>query len=395
MFLMNNKKLLLVIDWSGLMYRSLALNALYGNTGKGTDYSNMEEMKSFIYKFAIDVCSILNIFHAAKVIIAADSPHPWRKDIDLGEIGYKGTRKHSETYNWNNIFKCADDLCSFFMDNGISVAKADHAEADDIICMVKEAVFEKYHDYNIVIVSADADLRQLIDYNKLTGQWCCVYNTIARGKTNRRMLYGTQEFLDWLNSADGQADIFFSNIDLAKNQVKEILLKNPVIQPSLEKPIEILMNKIFCGDDGDAVPSFYSWYSNAKQYKITPLKTKKICEAGDIKDIHDLNESANKGFLKHIIETAIKRDIDDIDIKERLMRQRKLVELNSSLFPENIRQYKADIEMVLNENNLLAYPMKAANILAGTEYAGASKRKAVEADIFKDLTKYTNMPDIV
>ena len=66
------KKTLLIIDWSNLMFRSLCLNALYGTTGRGTNYDSMDEMKSFIYKFAIDVCSLLNIFKAHKVIIATD-----------------------------------------------------------------------------------------------------------------------------------------------------------------------------------------------------------------------------------------------------------------------------------------------------------------------------------
>ncbi len=34
----------------------------------------------------------------------------------------------------------------------------DHCEADDIAAMCKETVFEKYPDYNIIIVSADADM---------------------------------------------------------------------------------------------------------------------------------------------------------------------------------------------------------------------------------------------
>lgn len=39
------------------------------------------------------------------------------------------------------------------------VAKVEHCEADDIAAMCKEIVFEKYPNYNVIIVSADADIR--------------------------------------------------------------------------------------------------------------------------------------------------------------------------------------------------------------------------------------------
>lgn len=384
-----NKKLLLVIDWSGLMYRSLALNALYGLTGRGTNYDSMDEVKSFVYKFATDICAILNIFQANKILIAVDSPKPWRKEIDLGEIGYKGNRHREGTYNWKNIYKGADDLAEIFKRQGCIVAKTEHGEADDMACLTKETVFEKYHDYNIIIVSADADLRQLVDFNKLTNQFCLVYNTIAKPKTGKRMLYCTQEFVDWLNTPDS-SDIFFSSIDMARQNMHNTLKKNPVIEITVDNPNEIVIGKIFGGDESDNVPSFYNWYSNTRLYKISPLKTKKICENAEIRCVSDLVDVANKGMLQHVIETVINRKIEDIDILERLNRQRKLVELNSVLFPDYIREYKADIEMMLGEQNQMIYPLKANTVLAGTDYSGSSKRQAVEAEIFKELGKYAN-----
>lgn len=198
----NLKKTLLIIDWSNLMFRSLCLNALYGNTGKGTNYDNMDEMKSFIYKFATDVCALLNIFKAQKVILAVDSQDPWRKQIPLGEVGYKGSRHKNSDYNWKNIFQCANDLQHYFEENGYHAAKIEKGEADDMTALCKEVIFESYPDYNIIIISADADLRQLIDFNTITKQYCIVYNTIAKGKSGKRYLYATQSFIEWLNTEE-------------------------------------------------------------------------------------------------------------------------------------------------------------------------------------------------
>ena len=103
---MANKNLL-ILDWSNLLFRSLFMNQLYGKT---SNYDRIEDMRSFIYKFATDVCSILNIFKPSNVIIATDAQHAWRKDVLPGEMGYKSNRQKNENYNWDNIFKCSDDL---------------------------------------------------------------------------------------------------------------------------------------------------------------------------------------------------------------------------------------------------------------------------------------------
>lgn len=388
----NNKKTLLVIDWSNLMFRSLALNALYGTTGMGTNYDNMDEMKSFIYKFATDVCSLLNIFKANKVIIATDAPHAWRKDIDMGtEVGYKGTRTRDNGYNWDNIFKCAKDLQSYFSQLGYHNAYVEHGEADDMAALCKSVVFSRYADYNVIIVSADADLRQLIDFNPVTKQFCCVYNTIGKGKSGKRYLYGTQEFIDWLNTEEKSNDIFFFSYDPARQYLKNLLKLNASIEVALEDPNDIVINKIFCGDDGDAVPAFYQWYVNGKCYRVTPAKVKKIRETIGIQNVQNVVDAAKSGDLHPLLEKVCKREIKDIDINERLDRQRHLVELSPSLFPEHIQEYKADIIMMMDSADSLTYPIKADTVLSKTPYAGVSKRKAVEASIFKDMDKYVGV----
>ena len=91
-----SNKVLLVIDYSNILFRSLFINQLYSTSGMKT-YESEAEMKSFIYKFAMDLCSIMNIFKPNNVIIATDSQHAWRKDILPGEDGYKSNRQKSES----------------------------------------------------------------------------------------------------------------------------------------------------------------------------------------------------------------------------------------------------------------------------------------------------------
>lgn len=380
---MKTNKTILCLDWSNILFRSLFINQLYGTK---MTYDNIEDCQSFIYKFATDVCSIINIFKPNNVILLTDSQHAWRKDVLPGEDGYKSNRQKQEGVNWDNIFKCSDDLKQLFKNAGCHVAEYEHSEADDMAALCKEVIFEKYHDYNLIIVSADADLRQLIDFDPLTNQYCAVYNTIVKGKTGKRFLYITQEMQGWLDKED-QVDIFFSNVDESKQYIKDIVSQNAKIGIEVENPNEILLHKIFCGDDGDCVPSFYSWIHNGKSVRITPAKERKIRETLGIKTIADLIQA--KDNLKPLIESIAKKDVNDININERLHRQRTLVELNSSLFPKDIQSYKDTVDYMIQSTGESVFAnMKAANILKGSEYENSNKPKALTASVFKDMEKY-------
>lgn len=95
--------------------------------------------------------------------------------------------------------------------------------------------------------------------------------------------------------------------------------------------------------------------------------------------------------LKPLLEKIAKKEVNDIDIHERLMRQRILVELNSQLFPENIRNYKDSIDYMVQDTPQYGFwNIKANGLLEGTEYEGANQKRALEADVFKDMSKYIN-----
>lgn len=382
---MQTNKVLLVLDWSNLMFRSLFMNSLYGKVG---NYDRIEDMQSFIYKFAIDVCSLINIFKPTNIIIATDAQHPWRKQILPEEVGYKSNRSKNGNFNWDNIFKCSDDLLHLLTKKGLHVAQVEYGEADDIVAMCTELVKYEYLEYNTVIVSADADLRQLISFDKDTHQYCVVYNTTGKGKgkANKRSIYATKEFIDWVNAED-QADIFFGTVDNKKTYIKNLLKQNTIIQLEETNPDEVLLHKIFCGDDGDCVPSMYHWYVSDKKQRITPSREQKIRNQIGINNVKDLCESIQ--LLPAAMEKVCKKEIDDIDIDERVQRQRVLVELNSKLFPEHIQEYKDTLNWMIKDTpEYNFWNFKAPDLFQGTKYENANKKKALEAEVFKDMDKY-------
>lgn len=381
----NNSKVLLVVDWSNLMFRSLFMHQFFGDVS-GT-YDRIEDLKSFTNKFAVDVCSIINMFKPNNVIIATDSQHAWRKDILPGEDGYKSNREKSENVNWDNIYKCSDDLQSILQRNGIHVANIERSEADDIMALIKETVFDEYPDYNIIIVSADADIRQLIDFDEESHQYCVVYNTTGRGKGTKRRMYATQSFLDWVNK-EQVVDIFFSEFEPSKQYVKDLLAANSIIELVSDNPNEVILSKIMCGDDGDCVPSFYGFYKDGRYVRTTPAKSKKILEMIGAYDVKSLIN--NKHRLQEAYEKVYKREVNDLDFSERLQRQRTLVELNTALFPEHIREYRDSIRYMLQDiPGTVFQNIKAQEMLKGTDYEGMDKKRALEADVFKDFERMT------
>lgn len=382
----STNKTILLLDWSNLMFRSLFLHKLYdGSTG----YEREEDLKSFTHKFAVDICSIINSIKPAHTIICADSQDAWRKQILPGDDGYKGNREKDSSVNWNNIYKCSDDLLKLLEKQGISVASTEHAEADDIMAMVKEIVFEKFPEYSLIIVSSDADIRQLMDFNIANKQYCIVYNTVAKPSTKKKHLYVTQAFKDWLDAPE-VCDIFFTDYtyDAQKHYIQEILADNPTIELTVENPEQILLNKILCGDDGDNVPSFYSYYKNGKLIRVTPKRSERMMAHIGARNLKELTERID--LFADAMKSVFKIDEVSVDCKERLNRQKLLVELDSHLFPQNIQDYKSTIEYDIRNIKLKPFQyMKADEVLKGTDYEGWGKRQALEAEVFKEFNRLT------
>lgn len=383
------KKNLLVFDWSNMSFRSLFTSQIFGHA---SGYDTQEEINSFIAKMASDISMILRTFVPNKVIFAVDASDPWRKDLLASEeVGYKGQREKDKKINWDNIYKGLNEFKDVMISKGFDFAYHNRAEADDLMALSKEAIFTKYPEYNIVIVSSDADIRQLVDFNVSTEQFCCVFNPIGSGKGGKKKLYMNHECSTWFAQKD-KVDIFFSNLNSGKEYVKNALNRDKKIEIVEIDPNEVVLGKIFCGDAGDNVPSFYEFYGpNGKKKKITEKKFKTLCETLCIQDVEDLLKK--EMLLKGSLEQSLKKELNDVNIPARLERQRKLVELNSELFPSDIKDYLLDIIMMIGEpyNGSNLATIKMTDLLAGSKFfAVIEKKKAKAADIFKDIDKYAD-----
>lgn len=354
------KKLALGIDYSNICYRSL-FTCRYGNPDI-KNFDTKEECDVFVRKVCTDIAYIARLFQANSVYLLVDSKHPWRNDI-TGD--YKANRKKDDTLNMTNIYKSMEDLLEILKSRGFFSMAIDRAEADDLAALFKKHMYED-SDTNIVFATADADWLQLIGFNPNTTQYTVVFNPIANNK-GTKVLSCTPEFMKWIQE-ENKSDIFFTNYNPTKEKILNITNKDSKIKFQEVLPMEVLLKKIMCGDDGDNVPTFYDYMKNGKKVRITENRLIKIREECPFNDVVSLNECTKSGKLKDAIIKVMKDDVDTCNMVDRLNRQRMFVELNTELFPKHIVDGFDLIKSELDNARVYEDMFKMEAIVKGTKY---------------------------
>ena len=386
-------KLNLIFDFNNIAMRALFTCGYSSSEGSVSTFDTDEECNILIRKIATDMAYVMRIFSPDRTIIVCDAKSPWRNKLyeDLDEK-YKGNRVKDNTKNWDKIWEALTEYKKTLSSKGFVITELDNAEADDLAALWKQELYDVLKE-NIILVSSDKDWVQLIDFNNINKNFCLCFNPIADNKKQKK-LFINDNFLSWMNddSESQKVDIFFNNYNPNKDKFKNIKVKDIKICYVVEDPNKVVLEKIFCGDDGDNVPALYSFYKNGKKYRITTSKFKKICEELNISTVTDLCEANDALALKPCIEKNIKKEIDDIDINKVLNRQRLLVELTPDLFPDNIRN-SFYFHVKDNTNNGYIQPdnISFSTILQDTKFLEKNYNKPKENKIFdsiKDLEKY-------
>lgn len=385
-------RLNLIFDFNNMAMRAL-FTCGYAGEGSVSTFDTDEECAILIRKIATDMAYVMRTFAPDRTIVLCDAKSPWRNDLyEDSDENYKGTRVKDNTKNWDKIWEALNEYKEILKAKGFVVSEINHAEADDLAALWKKTLYTENGE-NILFVSSDRDWVQLIDFNSNLTRFCACFNPIADNKKQKK-LYITEAFNAWINGEDNtpKTDIFFNNYNLQKDKFKNIKTKDVKICYTIENPNSVVLDKIMCGDDGDNAPAFYTYYKNGKKTRVTATKAKKIFEDLNIASVKDLCQANEADALKPEIEKVMKKELDDIDVNERLLRQRQLVELNPILFPEEIvssfNYHIADTE------NIGYFPtdtIKLDTILSNTKYLNKDYKKPKENGIFdnlKDLEKY-------
>ena len=83
---------------------------------------------------------------------------------------------------------------------------------------------------------------------------------------------------------------------------------------------------------------------------------------------------------------------NDIDVLKRLERPKKLVELNTAVFPDHIAAYKTVLaDKIYNQQPLNLYGLKMKDLIAGSDFSEVLvKEKRKDAEVFNSLNKYVD-----
>jgi hypothetical protein len=365
-----------------------------GYGSKQFTFDSQSEIDQLMRKMAMDISFIVRLINPSRIILAQDDTS-WRKQIKIDENeGYKGNRVKNKTINWNNVYTSLGEFTEIMESNGMILSKIPTAEADDIMALWAKELAQHQHQH-VIIVSGDEDIRQLAGsyWHGEKQSFITVFNPFMQGKNASRKLYVPGNFELWLREAE-TVDFLRPSFNVDKEDFKKIITaertKMEVVNGGM-----IALRKMFCGDDGDNIPAIYSWLNDkGVEVRVTNSKFEKIYEMLE----EPVKFSSSKPQLDHIdlleryddVLDALKKVIKQnppFNIKDRILRQVKLVVLDPEYFPEEITQKFNEIKQSQIDLPRVNYAnTNMHDLLEGTRYV-REKKNENEASIFKQIDR--------
>lgn len=333
-------KLNLVIDASGIFYRSLFTVGNFGGAKGEKLLDNKKSQAIFMRKLASDFSALVrSIEEPARVIIAMDSSS-WRKSVAIDDGGYKIKReekKDESTINWKCFYDLTDKFCAILSQKGYIISRVPGAEADDLLFFWSKTLNDMKE--NVVMITGDRDLLQVVSQHE-NGSWTIALDPV----NNRKKISLTQETLDYSkqgNAPVGEfADIFSPDSWTSSGDVLSKIVNNhDILVIDTQK---FCTMKVVLGDGGDDVPSVVAWRD-----KKDPEKTRTMTEnnyqkiAATLPAIlgtkwQDLNSDLIVETIAATMESLKKIEVDRKLVSSNIERNAKLVILSFETIPSQI-----------------------------------------------------------
>ena len=392
------KRLALIIDGNHFMHTTLTAVGAFSSKSKifevgSSDEETRKDTNALLDRlstiFASDVRNFGSLID--EIVFTVDDSRSWRKDIILDtnyidlptDLDYKGNRKKDKTINWSLIYTVFNNfLENLQKHSSVKVVSIKGCEGDDLI-----SVFSSYYNSmgkSVILYSGDNDLKQCVKYNKSNNSFTLQYQ-----KQTKKVLL-TVETGRYLKTL---TDNFI--VDYLKSFCNNASSKLTVINP-----IEVILEKVVLGDDGDNIKSIISesrTYKTGKnttyEKRITPSILEKVKGRLDMSSL-GLDDFYNDYFINNLANLCIqkfepleKKNIDGVINNINLNVRLVILDYRSvptSLYDEMLNWVEKnyldkkvfDTKKITNNKNILSFmPM----------YDKTLAESASSASIFKHL----------
>lgn len=200
-------------------------------------------------------------------IIMVQDGGSWRKDLPRPKLyteTYKGNRISEDDIAWDYIWMALSDICKAFETNHIMCVTEHSIEGDDW-CWYWSRYLNRMGT-NAIIWTSDADLKQLVQKDEVTGAWTIWFNDRA-GLVVHECFNRTE-------------------MDLLMNwETKDGLLENACrrcTNVTWLNPDDIVMEKVVCGDSGDNIKSLLR-YETTNRHGSTMVRSVSAKEWAKVK----------------------------------------------------------------------------------------------------------------
>ena len=309
----------LIIDGNYLLNKDVfilfAMKTLYSDLGTllRKDLSNLSK------KYAFD-----------RIYFVSDSKMRWRQEYYKE---YKQNRKQKENIDWDFVYK---EYAIFRNEiknlSHIQSYQVDWAEGDDLISYIVDE--NNKRGISNIIIAADGDIHQKVRFDLGLEYINIMYNY----KFSDERTYWPENysiFIKEMNKKSGKSLWDMNDDDKFLEFLGDLEFKTKTQEVS---PEETLFCKIVSGDKKDNVPSVYikndrgiGLKGGKTIYRLYKETNQKILDFDSDDFINRLTELVS--YCKKVTDETVKEDI-----KENLVRNRKLLKLDENYLPPEIKE---------------------------------------------------------
>jgi len=258
-----------IFDGNYLYHRSFSVFATYYKDQDMSEVlSNLELQQVLIRKCVTDLCATVNKLRTVDEVIVVIDSRSWRYNHHAN-YKYKAT-KVAKDYQ-KEFEEVLNKFEALLRKRGLIVSRVPGTEGDDLLYMWS-SYYETIEDEQVVIVSADADIRQLIT-EKIS---------VLNSNSKNLKMYCTEDNEEYWNE-------YFDNF----------------LEVQVVDPMFILIGKAILGDSGDNIPTIKKGFGEKSFEKFYQTLNTKIMQTFMNNSVNKLAEYLSKNFCKFTNELPL------------------------------------------------------------------------------------------